>query len=85
MGTMTSPVSLLRMEQGHRRFRKYILFGVLICFVALLLLWLRIRLDGEKLPDYKVSPDSKYIADYRLYEQSSATSTDDQSAGVGFK
>ena len=78
---MTSPVSVRRTEQGHRRFRKYILFGVLSCFVALLLLWLRIRLDDGKLLDCKVSPDGKYRAEYRLYEQSSATSTDDKAVG----
>lgn len=64
-----------RIEEGHRRFRKCILFGVLICFVALPSLWLRFRLDGGKLLDYKVSPDGKYVAEYHFYYQGGATVT----------
>ena len=62
-----------------------ILFVVLICFVALVLLWLRFRLDGGDLLDYKVSPDGKYIAEYRLYEQRGATSTDAKAVQVRTK
>ena len=71
-----------RIEEAHRRFRKYILFGVLICFVALLSLWLRFRLDGGELLDREVSPDGKYIAEYRLYIQHSATTTNDKAVQI---
>jgi hypothetical protein len=72
-------------ESGRRPLRKYLLFGVLICCVALLILWLRIRLNGGELLDYKVSPDGKYIAEYRLYKQSGATTTDDKAVQVRTK
>ncbi len=72
-------------EVAHRPFRKYLWFGVLICFVTLLILWLRMRLYGGELLDYKASPDGKYIAEYRLYRQGGATSTDDKAVQVRTK
>jgi hypothetical protein len=48
-------------EPGRRPFRKYLLGG-LICLVALVTLWLRIRLGSGQLIDSKLSPDGKYVA-----------------------
>lgn len=61
------------------------MFGVLICFLALLILWLQFRLDGGEVLTREVSPDGKYIAEYRLYIQHSATTTDDKTVEIRTK
>ena len=62
-------------ERNHGGFSKPILFAALTCSVVLLILWLRIRLDDGKVLEYEVSPDGKYVAEYSLYNQTSATTT----------
>jgi hypothetical protein len=68
-------------EPGRRPFRKYLLGG-LICLVALVTLWLRIRLGSGQLIDSKLSPDGKYVAEYRFHKQGGATATNDKSVQI---
>ena len=73
-------------ERTTRRRSHYLLYGVLIVVIApLLALWLYLPLFSGEVRDYKVSPDGKYIAEYRLYKQSGATTTDDKAVQVRTK
>jgi hypothetical protein len=55
------------MATKRRRYR--ILVVALIGVAALTAFWMKLLLFSGEVLDYKVSPDTKYIAEYRFYEQ----------------
>lgn len=62
---------------------RYFALGVLFTIVVLLIgCWLYLRVFSGELLDSKVSPDGRYLVEYRLDRESSATTTDVKSIDI---
>ena len=63
-------------EQRPTRHRRYVLYTALILIlVPLSGFWLYLRLFSGQLLEYEVSPDGKYVAEYRSYHQGGGATT----------
>jgi hypothetical protein len=63
-------------ELGPTRHRRYVLYTALtLILVPLAGFWLYLRLFSGQLLEYKVSPDGKYVAEYRSYYQGGGATT----------